>query len=410
MKSYLWFKKPRFFNIQYLNDIPAACWMHLVLTLLNSISVGVCFFLALYFNLLSFDIVKIGLLMSSYGLGTVVGGILFGKLCDKYPAMILLKLCIFIQGLSFLSLSCVTTQNILLFVLFILGLSAYGFKTSNNVQTLSYCYSVGSRNKIMNFSYAISNFGLGISGVLVGLISSANFRIIFLLAGGLLLSILLYLQIKNIDHFALRRELQSIDKSEKIINKRSLLLALMSVFFVGLIIAQLGSTYPIYIKESFPVLGDKGISILFILDTVLIVLFQVPLSNMLSNKDPIFVMGAGAFLMGLGMLMLSFSSYFSLAVFSCCLWTTGEMLFIPSSQLIIYENSTQTKKGQSIGMFQSTYAISTVVGPLLGGYLYSSLGRNSMWYLSAIIGTLCLFFCLTSLNHKYNNLILNEDA
>ena len=70
------------------------------------------------------------------------------------------------------------------------------------------------------------------------------------------------------------------------------------------------------------------------------------------------------------------------------------MLFIPAAQLLCYENGNERKKGQTMGLFQSTYAVSAVVGPTIGGYLYNQVGPNTMWYLSLIMGTTCLIFCI----------------
>lgn len=189
---------------------------------------------------------------------------------------------------------------------------------------------------------------------------------------------------------------ENIDKNdiEKKQNRDILFLALFSTFFVGMIIAQLGSTYPVYVKNAFHDLGAKAVSILFMLDTVLIVLFQAPLSNYYGRFQTILVMGAGAFLMGLGMLILSVSTLFVCAMISCAIWTAGEMLFIPTAQLLCYEYSNKAKKGLSMGIFQSTYAMSTVIGPVCGGFLYTKIGMNFVWYVSFLIGIICLIACI----------------
>src|SRR5690606_19634413 len=127
---------------------------------------------------------------------------------------------------------------------------------------------------------------------------------------------------------------------------------------------------PLYIQASFPKFGIQGVSILFILDTFLIVFFQALLTNLLRNQNKYTVTGFGALLMGLGMLVLCYASFFFLAIISCIIWTTGEMLFVSTAQLLCYERSQPHKKGQSLGLFQTIFASSSIVGPALGGAIY----------------------------------------
>ncbi len=379
--------------------VPKPCWVYIIFNLLNAISVGVCFFLSLYFvDLLHFNMIMVGLLMSSYGIGTVLGGIVSGKLCDKFSSGLLSIISLILQSAAFLALACFHVFHSLAMILFILGVSNYSFKTANNVSMLSSCQDEKRlRQKVINISHAASNFGLGISGIIIGMMSVYGYAKIFYSASAILVFSSIYLLMYTNQKTSLlqackEQNKQSVSDADTP-NIKILTLTLLSLFFIGLIIAQLGSTYPIYVKDAYPELATKAVSILFILDTVLIVLFQAPLSNYCGRFNTMLTMGFGAFLMGLGMMVLSLASTFTWAMLSCCIWTTGEMLFLPTAQLLCYENGSKNKKGQSIGIFQSTYAISTVVGPCLGGFIYSKVGANAMWYLSMIIGMTCLISC-----------------
>lgn len=386
--------------------VPNACWVDIFFILLNAISVGVCFFLSLYFvETLHFNMIMVGLLMSSYGMGTVVGGIFSGKLCDTYLPGKMAILSLILQSVSFISLAWFRSFEWLIAILFLLGVSNYSFKTANNVSMLSHCGdNKRVRLKTINMAHAASNFGLGISGVIVGLMASYGYVTIFYAASLILIFSAIYLIFfhhsftpSSVGHFhpQIKNEMATGNPNNNI-----LMPVLLAVFFVGMIIAQLGSTYPVYVKNAFPDLATKAVSILFILDTVIIVLFQAPLSNYYGRFNTVLVMGVGAFLMGLGMFILSVSSAFALAILSCCIWTTGEILFIPTAQLLCYENGNKMKKGQSLGIFQSTYAISTVAGPAIGGLLYTSMGVNAVWYSSFLIGVTCLVFCIAFARKK----------
>lgn len=175
-----------------------------------------------------------------------------------------------------------------MFNLFLLGLAAYGFKTSNNVWMLNMCGNdTLLRYKTISLSHVAANVGLGSSGVLIASMSPYGFQSIFYLSSLLLLCSALYLLFQNpkTAHIPLPIRAQFHNKHPYSNAAPIILILIIScVFFVGLIIAQLGATYPLYIQDSFPHLGINAVSILFILDTALIVAFQAPLTTLVSKK------------------------------------------------------------------------------------------------------------------------------
>jgi len=376
--------------------LPMLCWQGNILICINTLTIGICFFLSLYFvTIRHFTPSIAGLLLSCYGLGTVSGGLITGKLSDRFSPRRISIFSLLAQAVTFFLLTSLQSTFALMINLFFLGFSAYGFKTSNNVWMLGLCKNDALlRYKAISISHVAANFGLGLSGALIASMTTYGFQSIFCLSSLLLLCSALYLLFQNntdVD-IPLSIKKQHYDNHTNV-SQRILLLVISCVFFVGLIIAQLGATYPLYIQESFPHLGINAVSILFILDTFLIVFFQAPLASMAGKQNKLLVTGLGALLMGLGMLVLSYSSIFFMAIFSCIIWTTGEMLFISTAQLLCYEQSSNQRKGQSLGLFQTVFASSNVIGPTLGGIIYQNWGGNLLWHCSMLIGIMCFFLC-----------------
>lgn len=51
------------------------------------------------------------------------------------------------------------------------------------------------------------------------------------------------------------------------------------------------------------------------------------------------------------------------------------------------------------------YALSIVVGPTIGGLIYQDMGGNTVWYLSGLIGLVCLLIC-NYFKKAYSRLVL----
>jgi len=375
--------------------LPIICWQAIALTLIDAIAGGIIFFLSIYFvTQLHFDIIVASTAISCYGIGTIIGGIVGGKLTDRISPQKISSISLAIRAMTILLLLKLKSPQLIMLDLFFMGIATYGFKTSNSVWMLNHCQHDGKlKLKTLNISRAVMNLGFGLAGIIIGFLPGADFNKIFYSSSIILFSGAIFLSLQENNPIIIKNQPMNETNKQENINKQYLYVILTCVFLIGLIVAQLGSTYPMYIKNSFPQLGIKAVSILFILDTFLIVFFQAPLVNRLNKQNSFFIASLGALSMGLGMLVLSLSFSFSLAILSCVIWTTGEMLFFPMAQLICYEKGAYDKKGNSMGVYQSIYAASTVLGPILGGYMFHFSNGNLIWYLCGILGLLCFIAC-----------------
>ncbi len=378
------------------------CWKGIFLGLTESIFIGVFYFLSIYFvNNLHFSVANSGLILSFYGLGTIFGGILSGKLSDKFLPKKIAAFSLTIQGIGYLFLIKITSLQLLIINSFVLGFAAYGFITANHLWVLTQCEK-NKKLKALNLLSTASNLGLSISAFCISSIIYFGFHYIFLFSGVSLLLLSTHLFFHKENH---QLELTTSGENHQTLeNKKEInslvfnrLIMYAIVFFIGLIIAQNSSTYPIYIETIFPNLGIKGVSYLFILNTLLVVLFEVPIGNFTIRFNKVIVVGCGCFLIGFGMFLLSMSSLFILAALACVIYTVGEILFFSMAQLLCYDSG--SKKGRALGMFRTIYASSRAVGPVAGGFIYSYLGGQIVWYLSGLIGIICFTICMSYKKH-----------
>jgi len=402
MRSVLAFAKN--YMVSFL-ELPNSCWPRIILSLINATSGGIVFFLSFYFvKILHINIVTAGAMISCYGVGTIAGGFLGGKLSDKFSPSRISIISIFCNAVVFLLFLKLTHVTELILCLMLWGTSSYIFKTANNTFVLRQCKS-GDAEKLnaINILYTASNLGMGISAMIVSFFSQYGFHYIFMLFAIMMSLVGCYLifeqnsQQKNIH---LNPVLTQMVEGYHQKDNKIVMLGLGCLFLIGLIIAQLGTTYPIYLHDLFPQMGLKSSGYLFIINTILIVLLQVPVVGYFKHHNKILMMGIGALLYGLGMAMLSVAVYYWIAVLACLVESLGEMIFISLAQLVCYQYADEKKKGESLGRYQSVFATSVVVGPYLGALVYHHFGGKIIWYLSGIIGMVCLIACVVFVKKK----------
>lgn len=366
----------------------------ILLHFINSLFISICYFLPLYFvTQLSFDIRTASYIIAFYGLGTVAGGVIGGGTSDKVSPHFVAILSLIMQAFAFLLLPILHSPDSLMLILFLLGISTYSFMTANFLWALSFCHDNESQKiKTINILDTVSNLGLGFAAIFISLIhfsalpKLATFAAIslFFMAG------ILFFKSPNI--CSIKIEPVTKSKHTRLSPKQahSLSMLILILFFIGLIISQLSSTYSIHLDNLFPRYHFGGFGLMFALNTFLIVLLQTPLANYCQSYHRFSVIGIGGFLLGLGMFILSLTQSYFFIVIACVIYTFGEILFFSVAQLICYENAPVDKRGWILGIYRMVYAASRIIGPVTGSYIYQQLGSAFLWNSCGAIGAFCL--------------------
>ncbi len=374
-----------------------SCWQGIIVCIINSILCGMFYFLSIYFvNTLHLSIATSGIIISSYGIGAIFGGFIGGKLSDDFSPKQVQTLALFAQAIGYFTLIKLKSPIFLVLNTFFLGLSSYLFITANYLFVLSQTSSEENmRLRSINLLSMGSNLGLGLSAILIGFFAKYGFENLFYITGSLFfLTFCSAIRIKDSSTSPKNVENASPSANNPTINSFIIRVVLICVFLTGLAIAQLSSTYSLYLQSAFPAMGLKSVSILFTLNSLLIVLFEAPFVGLFNQQNKILMTGIGSLLIGSGLLLLSFSTIFLAAILSCIIYTIGEMIFFSMAQLICYQKSLRTKKGKSMGLYRMVYAASQIMGPATGSLIYSQLGGNAVWYFCGVVGMICITICI----------------
>jgi len=396
------------------SNISKECWKQLTCYFIHTLSTGFCFYISIYLvTNLHFSVFLSGALISAYGIGTTLGGIISGKLCDQHGCQPVLINSLLLKSSAFFCLLFFKTPISLLPILFILGFTSYAFITANNTYILCISdQSESSRLNIINIFYIASNLGLGTSVLLMTLLLK-DINYIFMLSS-LLLAVLalFYYRQPNYKNSLKINTPNSTSATEFKCTKNKQYIVygtLLSVFLVGLIVSQWRITYVAYMHTAYKNIDTHITELTLALNPTIVVLFQNALLNSLKNQNKPLIMGLGGFMIGFGMLLLSFGSSIWMAITACVVYTIGEMIFFAMAQLINYQSSTTDRKGQATGWLKSIYALSTIIGPSAGGFIFHHSNPNIIWYSSGFIAiivmtiSLVIYHALLSNRYQYNH-------
>lgn len=382
---------------KYINSylgLSASSWRGIALSLFESILVGVFYFLSIYFvNDLHLSVSSAGLIISACGAGSVLGGYAGGILSDRFSPIRISALALLIQGFAYLALLKIVIVPYLMVVAFVMGFASYVFITSNHLSVLQACMKDSNQKvKALNLISTSSNLGSGISGILLGYLLVFGFRDIFIVTALLLLVLgcgTYYLDSSSNKTVVETTKTAEQESADFCFDSMSLYLVLIAVSTVGMVVSQLGSSYPLYLQEKFHYMGMSSFSILFAINSFLVVLIANPVGEFCDRFNKLLMVGVGGFFICAGMFLLSVSGVYLIAMLACVIFTFGEVIFFSFAQFVCYHAGSSEKRGRNLGLFRTFYALSKIAGPLAGGYIYQRYGGDMVWYLSGMIGLFC---------------------
>src|SRR3990167_3343891 len=396
----------------YINNykgMPLHLWGGFVSSFIVSLVIGINYFLSLYFtNQYHMSIENVGILMSIYGLGTIAGGMFGGRLSDSIHPCNVAVLGLLIQVFGYFSLMHTLSFASLATVLFMNGIGSYSFATANYTWILS-CCTTEQRYQALSILDVTSNAGLGLSGVLIGFLTTDDFPKMFGAATAIMILMAAYIYFFRTEKQAiLGSDDQSLVANGKF-HLKTMIFTLFCVLCAGFMISQDNSTYPIYLRDLFPSMEMNSFGVLFSINTFMVVLLQTSVTRLFQDDNKIILAGAGVFLIGAGFILLLVAKLFLIAVLGMIITTIGEMIFFPTVQYICYECGSSIRKGASIGSYRTVYATSRFIGPATGAYIYQHTGGASLWVLCCVMGAVCLVLSIMMWQHLRNSVIQQVD-
>ncbi len=382
--------------------LPREAWLLALVEFINRSGSMVFFYMTLYLTqTFGYSVSQAGQVLSAFGLGGLIGAYLGGKLTDTIGAYAVQKLSLGINGVIYLLLGRLTTLEAIMGAMFLLGISSEALHPANSTALSQVC-SEELRTKGFALNRLAINLGVAIGPLVGGYLAMVDYSWLFWLDGitCLLAAGVFLIFLKGSRPPSAAPKETPLDKPPKtsVIKDVYFLKVLVLVFFSGLMFMQLFTTFPLYMKSVY-FFKENSIGLLIAINTILIVMFEMLLMEVLKKKSLVKVIAVGCFLLCGGFALMPFGTGFLYAAFTVAVWTLGEMLAIPSMTTLVANHSDDSVRGKYMGFFSFAFALAVLVGPALGTFLYDTLGADNLWYGCGLLGSF-LFLGFFTLEEK----------
>tara|TARA_R110002049_G_scaffold292135_1_gene476329 strand:+ start:576 stop:1787 length:1212 start_codon:yes stop_codon:yes gene_type:complete len=392
----------------YLNTfkgLSKEVWWLALITFVNRAGTMVIPFLTLYLkDDLKFSVENVSWIMAAFGLGSVAGAWIGGKLTDKIGYYKVMVRSLLSTGILFIALQFLNTFESLCIGIFLVMLVADTFRPAMFVAMSVYSKPENKTRSVTLIRLAI-NLGFSAGPAVGGLIiTTLGYSGLFWVDGiTCILATILLIKVLN------PRVAQPIDNiivenPISIYKDKPFWIFFVAMVLFGIIFLQYFSSMPLYYKEIHG-LSVLQIGILLGLNGFFIFLLEMPLIKWLeqTKHSKIGLTIGGLILTTLSFYLLNLTSWIGILAIGMLFVTVGEMIGFPFSNAFAMDRAKKGKSGEYLSMYVMAFAIANVFGHSGGLRLVGSIGYENTWYIMGglgIIGILLLLYLKRILKSK----------
>ena len=395
--------------IESFTGLSKEIWYLSLISLVNRAGTMIIPFISLYLiNELKFSDDDAGWILVFFGIGSVLGGFIGGKLTDKIGFYKVMILSLLLTGIGFIGLQYITSFWGLCIIIFLIMTVADTFRPAIFVSIKAYSKPENQTKSLALIRLAI-NLGMGIGPTIAGyIIVVKGYGLLFWIDGitCILAIILFYILVKEKQNKLIVDAKEFMPKEKNTIYKDfSYWIFIAICFFMGMTFFQLIFTMPIYMVEEF-CLTEFDFSLIMLINIVIIVLFEMPLLHYLKKKNIEIsrYITLSCILFSLGFFILYNNLWLGILIVNIILLTLGEMLGFPYSNTFALKRAKEGFEGSYMSFYAMSFSLAIIFSPKIGLSIVDSYGYQINWLVTGGFGGISVLLSFWLNKRIKNNL------
>ena len=366
-------------------------WILTLITFINRAGTMVLPFLTKYLKEdLHFSYSEVGTIMVFFGLGSMTGSWLGGKLSDKVGFYRIMVFSLFVSGIMLLFLQFLTSFLGLCIGMFLLMTVADMFRPAMFVSLGAYA-TKENRTRALTLVRLAINLGFGAGPALGGLlIMYVGYQGLFWADGGtcILAIIVFIILVKE------RKKSKFIDTlnpdnvlTQSVFKDKPFWLFLGSCMITGILFFQLFTTIPLYHKVQFG-MTELQTGLLLTFNGVLVFLLEMPIVGYIERKkiNKVSVVNLGCLCMAISMFIMCAHFWIGMLVVMMTFMTFGEMFSFPFSNSFAIGRAPKGHEGRYMAIFTMSFSLAHIISAKLGMTIIDHFGYQINWIFMGCIG------------------------
>ncbi len=367
------------------SDLPAPVWHLAAVAFVSRTGMMVLPFLVLFLsNERGLSTKDAASVMALVGLAGTLGHFIGGHLADRFGPRPVQLVSLFASGPLMFVAGALEDTVALVVGLCVLAVVSEAFRPANAAAITGFTDAV-QRPRAYALQRLAVNFGVTFGPIVGGYLAVLDYAYLFWCNGAVLL-VAGVLLARLSAHWPAANPHADVDALP--VPERSpwrdpmLLVFLASTLPTAIVFMQFQSGLPFALRDQYH-LDERAIGWVFAVNTVLIVLFEMPIWRRLAGRDSLILVAIGSVLTGFGFAATGYGDTLLFAAASVSIWTLGEILHASSSFSFVAERAGPRHRGRYMGALGATFGLAVALGPLLCAWTYES---GALWPMCAALG------------------------
>lgn len=386
-------RKPLLKRLQDIfTEFPSRFWVMVAASFVDKVGGTLIFpFFALYitqkFNV---GMTQAGTLLGTFSLFGLAGGMLGGALTDRFGRKVMVLFGLVFSALSALSMGFV--NNLHAFYLLAAGVGLLSDIAGPAWQAMvADILPEDKRTEGFGVLRVVGNMAWIVGPTIGGFMAARSYLFLFATDAvcSLITAAIIYRLLPETKPEAKEGEkpesmVQTFGGYRKVFADRQFISYIVASILMILVYIQMYSTLSVFLRDVHGV-SPQGYGFILSTSAITVILCQFWVSRRVKNYPPMLMMALGAAFYMVGFSMYGYAAMYALFMLAVVLITIGEMIIMPVSQALAARFAPEDMRGRYMAVFGLAWALPSIIGPTLAGYVMDNYNPNWIWYAGGIL-------------------------
>ncbi len=373
-------------------------WILTIITFINRAGTMVLPFLSKYLKEdLNFSYSQVGWIMVCFGVGSMLGSWLGGKLSDKIGFYRIMIFSLLTSGLMFFVIQFITSFIGLCISMFLIMTVADMYRPAMFVSIGAYA-KPENRTRALTLVRLAINLGFAAGPAMGGLIiMNIGYRGLFWADGiTCIVAILIFwLKVKEKKKSAFTDKEHPNDVlTHSVFKDKPFWLFLFTCLVSGVLFFQVFTTIPLYHREQFS-LTEFETGLLLTMNGLMIFFLEMPIVSYVERHkiSKIKVVTTGCFLMAISLFLMLINTWVGILVLMMLFMTFGEMFAFPFSNSVALSRAPKGHEGRYMAIYTMSFSLAHILSAKMGMEVIEYFGYQANWFFMGMLGLIGVLCC-----------------
>ncbi len=368
-------------------------WILAIITFINRAGTMVLPFLSKYLKEdLHFSYSEVGWIMVCFGVGSMLGSWLGGKLSDKIGFYKVMIFSLFTSGLLFFVIQFITSFIGLCISMFVIMVVADMFRPAMFVSLGAYA-KPENRTRALTLVRLAINLGFAAGPALGGLIiMNIGYRGLFWADGMtcIVAIVIFWLMVKEKKKSAFRDAAHRGDVlTHSVFKDKPFWIFLTTCLITGILFFQLFTTIPLYHRKQFN-LSEFETGLLLTLNGVLVFFCEMAIVGYIERKNinKVKIVSFGSLFMAISMFLMLINTWAGILIIMMLFMTFAEMFAFPFSNSVALSRAPKGHEGRYMAIYTMSFSLAHILSAKTGMEIIERYGYQANWFFMGMLGIL----------------------